>query len=424
MTQRTNIVETSIIGRIIVIVPRFTQWTGTRAMHEGDYAIGAGGQLPPRNVAKSLGLKAIIDTRELRVFDRLKHKVEVLLDGCGVKYLSGWAIPDNKADEVFKALDELVGRYEMEKAGFLNRYDTLVKEWAEKNPSFSKEIMEGKLDVNAVSERISAGYESFRLQPVTPEKAPVLAQSIGGLASELIASVTRTARTFFKESFLEKSRANRKTVNAVLKIRQKLQGLAFLSSSILPVIAFIDKVISDMPSGGYFTGEPFWKLAALVKTLGDATLLEEIMNDPAYAVAAFPTQDQDGSSTEEALELDVPQQQEESHLPLSDSNENFELPLQETPSESLDLQGFAKDGEKQKDLFQELEEYFDVPFFQGKMSSESTTTTPSEGDLVTNNDEKYRISQVGIEHDNSETNEEPQIPVTVPTVDVGDGLYF
>lgn len=208
MTQQTNaaaVTNPDIIGRIVVIVPRFTQWTGTRAMHEGDFAIGTGGQLPPKEVAKSLGLKAIIDTQHLRVFDRIKHKAEVLLEGCGVKYLSGWAIPEERIGEVFKALDALVERYSMEKANFLSRYDTLVKEWADKNPTFSREIMEGKLDVNAVSERISAGYESFRLQPVSEQKAADLAKSIGGLASELIASVTRTARTFFKESFLGKT---------------------------------------------------------------------------------------------------------------------------------------------------------------------------------------------------------------------------
>lgn len=130
MTQQRNDAVTTnsdIIGRIVVIVPRFTQWTGTRAMHEGDYTIGTGGQLPPKEVTKSLGLKAIIDTQELRVFDRIKHKAEVLLEGCGVKYLSGWAIPEDKADEVFKSLDALVAQYSMEKADFLSRYDALVK---------------------------------------------------------------------------------------------------------------------------------------------------------------------------------------------------------------------------------------------------------------------------------------------------------
>lgn len=427
MTQQTNaaaVTNPDIIGRIVVIVPRFTQWTGTRAMHEGDFAIGTGGQLPPKEVAKSLGLKAIIDTQHLRVFDRIKHKAEVLLEGCGVKYLSGWAIPEERIGEVFKALDALVERYSMEKADFLSRYDMLVKEWADKNSTFSREIMEGKLDVNAVSERISAGYESFRLQPVSEQKAADLAKSIGGLASELIASVTRTARTFFKESFLGKSRANRKTVNAVLKIRQKLQGLAFLSSSILPVIAFIDKVVCEMPSEGYFSGEPFWKLAALVKTLGDTTLLEEVIYDPAYAAAAFPAEAQASSRDEVLPELETPQTDANPHLVLGDSNESDESGSETSASESLDPRGFSKDGNEQQDLFKELEEFFDKPFSQGKISSESTTSTPTETKYETNGDEKSPISQAAFWHEGSDADPEPFTLVTVPAVDVGDGLYF
>lgn len=438
----------SIVDRIVVIVPRFTQWTGTRAMHEGDFAIGTGGQLPPKEVAKSLGLKAIIDTQHLRVFDRIKHKAEAVLDACGVRYLSGWAIPEDKADEVFKALDELVESYSRERAGFLNRYDALVKQWADQNPGFAKEIMDGKLDVNAVSERISAGYESFRLQPVSAKKAAALAQSIGGLADELIASVTRTAKIFFKESFLGKTRANRKTVNAVLKIRQKLQGLAFLSSSILPVIAFIDKVVDEMPSEGYFSGEPFWKLAALVKTLADAALLEEIMNDPAYAAAAFPAdggaaaeEDAESSSLEglnvesanlessapeAGLELDVPEADANPHLPFGESNESLNPAGKEGASESLDLQGFAKDVKKEQDLLRDLDELFDTPNSQGKMASERAPSTAARQDPVGNSREET-AAQAGksdAEVEDERSGNENAACVEVPAVDVGEGLYF
>lgn len=52
----------------------------------------------------------------------------MLLVGYGVKYLSGWAIPEERIGEVFKVLDALVKRYSMEKADFLSRYNMLVKE--------------------------------------------------------------------------------------------------------------------------------------------------------------------------------------------------------------------------------------------------------------------------------------------------------
>ena len=174
--------DLSIVDRIVVVVPRFSQWTGTRAMHEGDFSVGTNGRLPPKEVTKSLGLKAIIDTQQLRIFDRLKHKAEAILDGCGVRYLSGWAIPQDRADEVFKELDDLVGQYDEAKRDFLARYDSLVSDWAAKNPQFSREILEGKLDGASVAERIRAGYDTFRLRPVSKERAHELVQTVGGLA--------------------------------------------------------------------------------------------------------------------------------------------------------------------------------------------------------------------------------------------------
>ena len=162
MTNK-NVTDFSLLGKIVVVVPRFSQWTGTRAMHEGDFSVGLNGKLPPKEVTRSLGLKAIIDTRHLRVFDRIKYRAEALLEGCGVRYLSGWAIPQEKSQEVFQRLDELVAQYEEEKRQFLTQYDSFVQQWANQHQEFSHEILEGKLDENTVAERINAGYESFRM---------------------------------------------------------------------------------------------------------------------------------------------------------------------------------------------------------------------------------------------------------------------
>lgn len=48
MTHHQNTNDMALIGKIVVVVPRFTQWTGTRAMHEGDYTIGTGGSCHPK----------------------------------------------------------------------------------------------------------------------------------------------------------------------------------------------------------------------------------------------------------------------------------------------------------------------------------------------------------------------------------------
>lgn len=152
--------------------------------------------------------------------------------------------------------------------------------------------------------------------------------------------------------------------------------------------------------------------------------MEEVINDPAYAVAAFPTEAQASSRDEVLPELETPQTDANLYLTLGDSNENDESGSMSDVSESFDPRGLSKDGNEQQDLFKELEEFFDKPFSQGKISSASTTSTPTETKYETNGDEKSSDSQTVLWHEGSDADPEPFTPVTVPAVDVGDGLYF
>lgn len=424
MTNNVKIqtADLSVIDKIVVIVPEFTQWTGTRAMHEGDFRIGTNGQLPPKEVAKSLGLKAIINIEKLRIFDRIKHRSEALLEGCGVKYLSGWAIPEARSAEVFKKLDDIVADYEKAKSAFLSDYDTHVADWARENPAFSKEILDGKLDREDVASRISAGYEAFRLQPANDAKAEQLADRVTGLGGELIASVSQFARTFFRDSFLGKDRANRKTVNAVVRIRERLSGLAFLNGTITPLVEMIDGVLKKMPSEGYFGGEAFWQLATLVKTLGDDELLAQILRGQ-VTVAGLT----------EAIgheESPVPQQQEL-------------IALDAAAEEKL----APNEVEKVSPMPPELLANIDAFFKSGNGASAQTpkaeeTTSPAEGEgafLPPKSDEEIAIQPEAVTSaDIAKKDEEIVVPIAdghlsdgsaaaipvLPEVDVGEGLYF
>ena len=394
MTNQKITTDLSIVNRLVIVVPRFSTWQGQRAMHEGDYSVGVNGKLPPKEVAKSYGAKAIIDPKELRVFDRIKHRAEALLDSCGVRFLSGWAIPQERTDEVLRELDSMVVDYETAKADFLQRYDSLVHDWAQKNPTFEREILEGKLDENSVAERIRAGYESFRLLPVNAEKAKTLVESIGGLAGELISSVSKSAKVFFKESFLGKTRANRKTVNAVIRIRERLQGLAFLSSRIVPLIALMDETLAQMPDGGYFSGEPFWRLATLVKTLSDETLLAEICRDEVAVQSdhqELTVESEDDSIVDVSHEqMGMPQSQDESVETELDANSV----------------GVPKSTPKEPDLFSELDEYLHAP----KRREETVLTQRREKTVVKDVNDETVVAEVQ--------------EVQLPEVDIGQGLYF
>lgn len=391
--------------RIIVVVLSFTQWTGTRAMHEKDFTVGANGKLPPKTVARSLGMKAIIDTAHLRVFDNIKHRAEIVLENCGVKYLSGWAIPEEKASKIFRELDALVDRYNAEKAAFLANYDSYVSEWAAANPEFTSRILEAKLPREEVERRIAAGYEPFRVSPVSDEKASALEKSVSGLGNELIANVAQMSRTFFAQSFLGRERASKKTVSAVLKIRERLNGLSFISGAIAPLVAMIDQVVCRVPSEGYFTGEPFWKLATLVQTLGNEELLADIAAGRVTVEGLCPAPMQETSAQAELPAL------QPTHL---------ELPL-----------GDAPDGNNGKDMakidqepapatavsaFEDIDSFFDKEPEDEKAEDGAAETGKTDGSETVATDPRESHQTIPVPHP-------AQFP-QMPAVDVGEGFYF
>lgn len=422
-------VKTSVINRIVVVVPEFRQWTGTRAMHEGDFQVGANGKLPPKEVAKSLGLKAIIDPAHLRVFDRLKHRADALLSSCGVRYLSGWAVPEEKTTEVLRELDIVVSLYEDAKAQFLGSYDALVDDWAQQNPAFAKEIIDGKLDRNDIASRFAAGYEAFRLQPVTDEKAVALAQSIGGLAGDLIDDVSQCARTFFRESFLGKDRANRKTVNALIRIRERLNGLSFLSGSILPLVQAIDAVTTQMPKEGYFGGDAYWKLSSLVQTLGDRSLLEGILRQQVQVTGLVVSEAQDERSADNATTDSVEVK--------SDGGSEGVTQQEQQPDLLAEIDAFFE-GAVSDDKTVDVMENEHLPDFSAlSVSAEEVATTVAAATCQTDAasagsalegvtvDLKGDDASASVTLTGTSRSEEALATLScIPCVDVGEGMFF
>ena len=423
MNGNANVKNTpvAVLDKVVVVVPDFRQWTGTRAMHEGDFVIGANGKLPPKEVTKSLGLKAVIDPLTLRVFGRIKHQADAVLEGCGVRFLSGWAVPEGKAAEVFAELDGIVARYNDEKMAFLASYDANVSDWAARNPGFSREILEGKVDIAAVAERISAGYEAFRLQPVTASGAQALANRVGGLGGELIADIAQIARNFFRESFLGRSRANRKTVNAVLKLRERLNGLSFLSNAIQPLVDMIDRVVAQVPPEGYFEGEAYWKLATLVKTLGDESLLEEIIRKQ-VSVDGLQQSGTASPAPNEAEELPVAKPQEtEQAEPVQEQTEEIR---EEIPDPFQSLEAFFVEDKSDEETLVQIHDEEMPP------ALDTTDTVVTERDEQTLDENLAESSSEQDRHEDSGDMESAEkfssgaIPAMPPAIDIGEGMYF
>lgn len=247
---------------------------------------------------------------------------------------------------------------------------------------------------------------------------------VGGLGGELIADIAQIARNFFKESFLGKSRANRKTVNAVLKLRERLNGLSFLSNAIQPLVDMIDRVVAQVPPEGYFEGEAYWKLATLVKTLGDESLLEEIIRKQVSVEglqqAAEPVEDSPAPNEAEELPVEKPQETAQAE-PVQEQTEEIREEIPD-PFQSLEA-FFVGDKSDEETLVQ-----VDGEEMPPALETTDAVVTERDGqtldvNLAEPSSEQDRHEDSG-DMESAEDFSNAAIPSMPPVIDIGEGMYF
>ena len=96
---RSNI---RILDSLVALNLNISVWSARKKMCLEDFG---GAELPPEDLA-SLGSKRIADPDSLKVFSTLKARAFNYLDRHGIRFMSGWAIPEDKAGDIIK---ELIG---------------------------------------------------------------------------------------------------------------------------------------------------------------------------------------------------------------------------------------------------------------------------------------------------------------------------
>lgn len=275
----------------------FRQWTGTTSMARTDYAVGANGSLPPSEVAASYGLKRVIDPKELRVFENLKRRAEALLENVGLPFCKGTVIPVAKSAEVISGLKGIAEEYNRERDRFVSELPTLCQQWIAKNPGFaSRLVIPTQHDI---AERINADFAIFQFTPLGNglDATKSVNRTVDGLFGEVIADVVRRAKILRSKSVEGKQPEDlsQRTLSTLRVIEQKLRGLQFINTGVLPIVELVDRLLSWMPRRreGKFSVHQFQALHAGLGVLVDEDLLQQVASRQVtldgYFATAFPT---------------------------------------------------------------------------------------------------------------------------------------
>ena len=92
--------DITVLDHLVVVNLDIHIWTARKKLVPLDLG---GAELPPEDLA-SLGSKRICNPDDLRSFGTLKARAVNLLEGNGIRFLSGWAVPDTRLPEIMREL--------------------------------------------------------------------------------------------------------------------------------------------------------------------------------------------------------------------------------------------------------------------------------------------------------------------------------
>ena len=267
MNTHTDI---TVLDHLMALNLDVSIWTARKKLTPSDFG---GAQLPPEDLA-SLGSKKVCNPQELRIFGTLKARAVNLLDRTGVRFLGGWAIPEDKADDILAELSVIRDDFLAAKDQFLNRYDEAVHDWISLHPGWERLIGASTVSADYVRSHIGFRWQMFKLLPPTDDAVHQgLQEEVNDLGGTLFGEVAKAATDTWKRCFEGKDKVTHKALSPLRSIYDKLAGLSFVEPRVMPVVDILDTAFNRMPRRGHIEGGALLLLQGVVSLLRDPTTL-------------------------------------------------------------------------------------------------------------------------------------------------------
>lgn len=264
--------------RLVVVVNTMRVWTGARILNDVDLrGLGYAETTDEQRQVLKPGLKQIFDPDKLKVFEMLRVRARRLLEEAGIPFAKGFALPLDRADEILGKLDAIQDEFRAKVQDLIDHYDQDLEAWIHKNPGFEALLRQGSVAKADLTSRFEAGYLTMRIQPLRPEDEEKTEREVSSLSVKLLDDVSKDT-TPMLVSMLGKSKSDGKCLRQLEIIRNKLNGLSFLSAGILPVVDMLDRTLNQCPRGAAFGGYEFEMLKTCTSLLANRQLLEDLSN--------------------------------------------------------------------------------------------------------------------------------------------------
>lgn len=257
---------TEITDRLTLVILQVSIWSGRKKLRAEDLSLN--GEVPPRDLV-SLGSKRVCDPDSLKNFSRIKQASERACLKLGTRFLGGYAVPTDKADELVASLSDFAKEFQSEANAFLSTYEQSVERWVQSLPEFEAPIRAAIEPVDTVRKRLSFSYQLVRISPA--QNAGMLDEEVASLGDSVFTEIAQLARNL-QSSFTGKDKLHRRALGTFNRVRDKLDCLSFVDQRLQPVVNTVDDWMSRLPDGT-IEGALFGEGYGLALLLSDSSLL-------------------------------------------------------------------------------------------------------------------------------------------------------
>lgn len=239
-----------LVGRLNVVTPEINVISGGISRGEAGEDAFSSGQV------------YYIDRALLRPFNTARAAMQRICRGRGVRFLSGYAIPDANLPTVLDELQRKREEIEEEIETFLSIMPERMAEWRADHPEIAP--WEGEFPtVEQARKRLSVSVGVFKITPDTQAGGDVL-QEVAGLAGRALEEIAMDIRLSWEPKAPEVTQRARGIFRRAVT---KLRSLLVIDPQLGEMADSIEQVLGAIPTEGKIAGKDFLVLTGLVNSL-------------------------------------------------------------------------------------------------------------------------------------------------------------
>ena len=264
-----------ILDNLLALNLNISLWSARKKLTLEDFG---NVELPPEDLA-TLGSKRIAPPESLRIFGTLKARAFNFLDRHGVRFMSGWAIPEDKAADIVRELVSIRDEFAVAKTQFLTEYDKTISDWIARHAEWGSIIAGSIVSPDYVRARMDFRWQMYKVAPLMEhqEEDAVLqaglTEEVENLGNTLFGEVSRTANDIWNRVYSGKTEVTHKALSPLRTLHNKLMGLSFVEPHVVPVADIIHMALQRVQRKGNITGSDLLTLQGLVCLLRDTPAL-------------------------------------------------------------------------------------------------------------------------------------------------------